>query len=353
MNVARASCPMLLLMGACPGSADVLVGTANGQPMEKAVNDEPWTSHSHAKEDLGAPGKRTRLIRTHLRFQTTALGILPAARLFFSPTGIRPKAQGCEGRATLGRIRRLSQPQRGCVSSSHDAPSCHNPIPPFTSILSSQRRNAAHTSAIHRCAKPLTPGLVPPPANLDARLCESEALKITSTFSHDSVERFPKRTGSRRSNALLRSGSKSNPQHPVSSHGRRDTAYSQLVLPTSTRCAITSQGRRNITSSVVSRMNSASCCRNTAWNGMNVTYGKDRCCPAPGTQPRWGWARSGRQPWVGWRAANQPWALRQIPVGEMEIIAEYQTQLPDKQLLQSKLHEFYLLQQQATQGGEP
>jgi predicted nuclease of restriction endonuclease-like (RecB) superfamily len=35
------------------------------------------------------------------------------------------------------------------------------------------------------------------------------------------------------------------------------------------------------------------------------------------------------------------------------LIAEYQTQLPDKQLLQRKLHEFYLLQQQATQGGEP
>jgi predicted nuclease of restriction endonuclease-like (RecB) superfamily len=34
------------------------------------------------------------------------------------------------------------------------------------------------------------------------------------------------------------------------------------------------------------------------------------------------------------------------------LIAEYQTQLPDKQLLQRKLHEFYLLQQQATQGGE-
>lgn len=34
------------------------------------------------------------------------------------------------------------------------------------------------------------------------------------------------------------------------------------------------------------------------------------------------------------------------------LIAEYQTQLPDKQLLQRKLHEFYLLQEQATEGGE-
>jgi predicted nuclease of restriction endonuclease-like (RecB) superfamily len=34
------------------------------------------------------------------------------------------------------------------------------------------------------------------------------------------------------------------------------------------------------------------------------------------------------------------------------LIAEYQTQLPDKQLLQRKLHEFYLLQQ-AAEGGEP
>jgi predicted nuclease of restriction endonuclease-like (RecB) superfamily len=34
------------------------------------------------------------------------------------------------------------------------------------------------------------------------------------------------------------------------------------------------------------------------------------------------------------------------------LIAEYQTQLPDKQLLQRKLHEFYLLQEQATQGGD-
>ena len=34
------------------------------------------------------------------------------------------------------------------------------------------------------------------------------------------------------------------------------------------------------------------------------------------------------------------------------LIAEYQTQLPDKQLLQRKLHEFYLLQEQATEGGD-
>ena len=34
------------------------------------------------------------------------------------------------------------------------------------------------------------------------------------------------------------------------------------------------------------------------------------------------------------------------------LIAEYQTQLPDKQLLQRKLHELYLLQQQATEGGD-
>lgn len=34
------------------------------------------------------------------------------------------------------------------------------------------------------------------------------------------------------------------------------------------------------------------------------------------------------------------------------LIAEYQTQLPDKQLLQRKLHEFYLLQEFATEGGD-
>lgn len=34
------------------------------------------------------------------------------------------------------------------------------------------------------------------------------------------------------------------------------------------------------------------------------------------------------------------------------LIAEYQTQLPDKQLLQRKLHEFYLLQEHATEGGD-
>jgi len=33
------------------------------------------------------------------------------------------------------------------------------------------------------------------------------------------------------------------------------------------------------------------------------------------------------------------------------LIAEYQTQLPDKQLLQRKLHEFYQLQQPA-EGGD-
>jgi len=32
------------------------------------------------------------------------------------PTGFRPKAQGCEARATLGNRRPTAQPQRGCVS---------------------------------------------------------------------------------------------------------------------------------------------------------------------------------------------------------------------------------------------
>ena len=32
------------------------------------------------------------------------------------PTGFRPKAQGCEARATLGNGRPRAQPQRGCVS---------------------------------------------------------------------------------------------------------------------------------------------------------------------------------------------------------------------------------------------
>ena len=31
------------------------------------------------------------------------------------PTGLRPLAQGCEARATLGKVRFESQPQRGCV----------------------------------------------------------------------------------------------------------------------------------------------------------------------------------------------------------------------------------------------
>gem|GEM_PF-6178104 len=61
-------------------------------------------------------------------------------------------------------------------------------------------------------------------------------------------------------------------------------------------------------------------------------------------------------PRVGRRSAVQPWALGQIPVGEFAgttpaLIAEYQTQLPGKQLLQRKLHEFYQLQQPA-EGGD-
>jgi len=284
---------------------------------------------------------------------------LPSGHSLFSPTGISPRAQGCEERATLGRVWLTSQPQRGCVSSTHNAPPCPNPIPPFTSISSSQPKNAVHSSAIHRCAKPPMLGLVPPPASLDARLCGLEALKITFTFSHDTAGRFPKRIGSKKSNVPLRSGLKSNPQISVSSRGRRDTAYFQLVPPTSTRCVITSRGKRNITSNGVFRMNSESCYRNTARNGMNVTSGNDShgsldtlpqrgsasqpgvgmrheflpwgdhrkliqpqrgcghvpCRPAA-TQPRWGWMHHRGIPRVVRRSAVQPWALGQIPVGE-------------------------------------
>lgn len=42
--------------GSVSGSADVLVGTANGKAKEKAVSDEPLSSRSQANEDVGAPG---------------------------------------------------------------------------------------------------------------------------------------------------------------------------------------------------------------------------------------------------------------------------------------------------------
>ncbi len=32
------------------------------------------------------------------------------------PKGLRNKAQGCEARATLGKVAGVSQPQRGCVT---------------------------------------------------------------------------------------------------------------------------------------------------------------------------------------------------------------------------------------------
>ena len=37
-------------------SADVLVGTANGQANGQAANDTALTPHSHANEDVGVPG---------------------------------------------------------------------------------------------------------------------------------------------------------------------------------------------------------------------------------------------------------------------------------------------------------
>jgi len=39
-----------------PGSADVPVGTANGQANEQSVNDTALSPHSHANGDVGAPG---------------------------------------------------------------------------------------------------------------------------------------------------------------------------------------------------------------------------------------------------------------------------------------------------------
>jgi len=51
----------------------------------------------------------------------------PQLRVKFRPipTGLRPSALGCEARATLGRKRKTSQPQRGCVRTPCR---CRNPV---------------------------------------------------------------------------------------------------------------------------------------------------------------------------------------------------------------------------------
>jgi tRNA A37 threonylcarbamoyladenosine dehydratase len=52
------------VLEALAGRADVLVGMANGEANEKAVNDDALTSHSQAKEDLGVPGRADVLVGT-------------------------------------------------------------------------------------------------------------------------------------------------------------------------------------------------------------------------------------------------------------------------------------------------
>ena len=59
------------------------------------------------------------------------------------PTGLCPKAQGCEARATLGEVpKHFPQPQRGCGTTTRDG---HNLVEVETSLRPSQPWAGGHS----------------------------------------------------------------------------------------------------------------------------------------------------------------------------------------------------------------
>jgi hypothetical protein len=60
--------------------------------------------------------RSTWRVRPPLPTKTASPCLRPLAVVPSIPTGLRPKAQGCEARETLGKGGRASQPQRGCAS---------------------------------------------------------------------------------------------------------------------------------------------------------------------------------------------------------------------------------------------
>ncbi len=160
--------------------------------------------------------KKIRQIEIHANRIVTE----SAARGFVRiPTGFRPKAQGCEERATLGH-RRTNTPNRNAVAaipiSSAARGICHNPVGvddnliPFTQGSSCVATLGWRTQSLWDCSNALRLDLRPEPRTIYLRRCANRSSISAKTCSAGIPDRgFFRNSSSRRLSSASCSGVKS------------------------------------------------------------------------------------------------------------------------------------------------